>query len=53
MIIIAGFMFMTAGGDPNKLATAKNIILWTAVGLFIVLFAKGLIAVISKVLGVE
>jgi hypothetical protein len=53
MIIIAGFNFMMAGGDPNKITTAKNIILWTAVGLFIVLFAKGLIAVLSKVLGVE
>ncbi|MFH1036676.1 MAG: pilin, partial [Patescibacteria group bacterium] len=50
MILIAGFTLVTAGGDPNKLTTAKNIIMWTAVGLAVVLLAKGLIAVLQHTL---
>jgi hypothetical protein len=51
MIIIAGFNFVTAGGDPKKVTTAKNIILWTAVGLIIILMAKGLTAVFMGIIG--
>lgn len=51
MIIIAGFYFLTAAGNPNRIATAKNIILWTVVGLVIVLFSKGLISLIKGFLG--
>jgi len=50
MIIIAGFLFITAGGDPERIRTAKRIIFWTVVGLFIVLFCKGIISLIRKVI---
>jgi hypothetical protein len=51
MIIIAGFNFITAAGDPKKVTTAKNIMIWTAVGLAIILLAKGLVAVLKGVIG--
>lgn len=50
MIIIAGFYFVTSAGDPAKVTTAKNIILYTAIGLFIVFLARGIIALIEEVL---
>jgi magnesium-transporting ATPase (P-type) len=53
MIVIAGFYFITAAGNPQKIDTAKKIILYTAIGLAIVLLAKGLIALIQSVIGVE
>lgn len=53
MILIAGFNFLTAGGDPKKVDTAKKIILYTVIGLAIVLLAKGLIGIIKQILGVE
>jgi len=43
MIIVAGFYFVTAAGSPEKITTAKNIILWTLIGFLIILMAKGLI----------
>lgn len=43
MIVIAGFYFMTSAGDPKRIETAKNIILYTIVGFIIILSAKGLI----------
>ncbi len=51
MIIIAGFYFITAAGNPQKIDIAKRIILYTAIGLAIVLFAKGLIALLQKAIG--
>jgi len=51
MIILAGFFFLTAAGDPQKVSTAKSIIMWTFVGLAIVLLAKGIISVIKQIIG--
>ncbi len=43
IIIVAGFHFITAMGQPEKINTAKKIILWTLIGLLIVISAKGLV----------
>lgn len=51
MIIIAAFYLLTAGGDPKRVETAKSIIMYTVIGLAIILLAKGLVAVIQQVLG--
>ncbi len=50
-LIFAGFLFMTAGGDPAKLQTAKNLILWTLIGLGILLIGSGLISILREILG--
>ena len=52
MFIIAGFYFITAAGDPEKINTAKKMILWTLVGLLIVMSAKGLIALFQEIFGI-
>jgi len=51
MIVIAAFMFMTSAGDPNKVQRAKQIIIWTCIGLAIILFSRGIIALIRYMLG--
>ncbi len=40
MIIIAGFNFITSGGDTAKVTTARNTILYAIVGLVIVALAE-------------
>jgi magnesium-transporting ATPase (P-type) len=52
MVIYAGLLFMTAGGNASKIEQAKNIIIWTLIGLIIVLLARGLIAIIKQLLGI-
>jgi len=42
MLVIAGFYYLTAAGEPEKINTAKRIILYTLVGLVIVISAKGI-----------
>lgn len=49
MLIISGFYFITAQGRPEKIETAKRIILWTLIGLGIIIGAKGLIEFFHKV----
>ena len=51
LIVIAGFYFITAAGDPGRIQTAKNIILYTVIGYGIILLSKGLILVLKEVLG--
>jgi len=53
MMIYAGFLFVTAGGSTQKIEQAKNIIIWTIVGLAIVLLARGFLAIIEQLLGVR
>ncbi|MGB9743562.1 MAG: pilin [Minisyncoccales bacterium] len=36
MLVIAGLMFFTAMGDPNKVIRAKDIVQWTLIGLIII-----------------
>jgi len=47
MIVVAGFYFITAAGEPEKINTAKKIVLWTLIGLGIVLLARGFTEVIE------
>src|SRR5262249_2747760 len=40
MIIVAWFNFITSGGDSNKVAAAKNSIIYAIIGLIIVAFSE-------------
>ena len=52
MYIISGFYFLTAAGDPEKINTAKKMVLWVSIGLMIAIASKGIIVLIGAVLGV-
>lgn len=50
MVLVGGIMYITSGGDPGKVSTAKNTVVYAAVGLVIIVLAQALIAfIISKV----
>ncbi|MFA4998863.1 MAG: pilin [Candidatus Paceibacterota bacterium] len=51
LVIVAGFFFVTSAGDVKKVTQAKSILIYTAVGLFIVLLSKGILAIIKQILG--
>lgn len=40
MILVGGFMMVTAGGDPEKFSKGKKILLYAAIG-FVVILAAG------------
>jgi len=52
MVVIGAAFFLLGGNDPNRLATAKKIFLWTAIGFTLTLLAKGVFTVLRNILGV-
>jgi len=50
LIIYGGFMWMTAGGDEQKVTKAKDLITQAVIGLIIVLAAYAITAFIGTVL---
>ena len=53
MLVIGAILFMTAGGNPERIKLGKKIIFWTIIGFLIVLFSEGLINLIDYILGVR
>jgi len=53
LIIIFGFLFVTAAFNTNKITQAKNIIIWTSIGFFIILLSRGIMGIIMNLLGVK
>ncbi len=53
MAIIAGFMFLTAGGQTEKIKKAREILLYGAIGFVVVLLANGIVGWIGNILGVK
>ena len=52
MIIVAGFYYVTAMGDMEKVKVAHKIILWTLIGLLVVICSKGIITFFQQAVGV-
>jgi hypothetical protein len=50
MYLWAGFQFLTAGGNSKKVDGAKKTILYTTIGVAILLTAKGIIIVVQGIL---
>jgi hypothetical protein len=48
LIVYGGFTYITAMGDPAKITKAKNILLYAAIGLIVVLLDKSLLGVIQS-----
>ncbi len=49
-LIVSGFLFVTAGGDPAKVQMAKQMLINALIGVAVALLAKGLVAVIRSIL---
>ena len=53
LFVIGGFMIVTAGGNPLQVQKAQKLMLYTAIGLAVILLAQAIVAVIKNVIGVE
>jgi hypothetical protein len=45
-IIVAGFIFVTAGGDASKVSAARTMITYAVVGLLVIFLARTIVAFI-------
>lgn len=50
MIMVGGFKYITSSGDSGKIQEAKKTILWSAIGLVVIVLARSIILfVLAKV----
>ncbi len=47
MIVIAGFYFVTAAGNPTQIEKAKGIALYAVIGLLLIILASALVTFIE------
>ena len=47
LFIIAGFIYLTAHGEPGKIATANKAVAWGVVGVIVIAVAFSIIATIN------
>ncbi len=50
MFVIAGIMFLTAQGDPEKVKNARNAFLWGVVGIVVAILAYSIVSIVENVL---
>lgn len=51
MVLVAAYMYVTAGGNSEKVSSATKIITYAAVGVVVALFARGLPIIVASVVG--
>ena len=51
MFLVAGFLFLTASGDPGKVKSAKDALIWGIVGVIVGILAFSLPFIIGMILG--
>lgn len=47
VIVIAGFRYITSAGSPDKAKQARNTIVYTVIGLLIILFSFAIVNIVS------
>jgi len=50
VILYAAFLYMTAGGDEEKIATAKKILIAGVIGVALAIIAYGIIGLVASFL---
>ncbi|MBI2050064.1 MAG: hypothetical protein HYT35_01235 [Candidatus Staskawiczbacteria bacterium] len=48
--VAAGILFLTAGGDPDKVKSARTAFLWGIVGIVVGIVAFSIVAIIESAL---
>ena len=51
IILYAAFLFLTAGGNEEKVASAKNALIWGLVGIAVGLFSANAVNFINQIIG--
>ncbi len=51
-MIFGAFTYITASGDPEKIKTAHNSIMYALIGVAVAVMARGLVTLVQKMLGV-
>lgn len=50
LILYGAFLFLTAAGAPEKLTSARNVMIWAAIGVAIAFISKGIVKIIVQMM---
>ncbi len=50
MFLYAGFMFITAAGNDDKISQARKMVMWSIVGIVVMLMAGGVMLLLENFL---
>ena len=48
--VVAGILFLTAGGQPDKVTAARSAFLWGVAGIVVGILAYSIISIVSSVI---
>lgn len=48
IIVVAGYYFVTAAGNPEQITKARNFILYALIGVLVGLLARGMVSLVQK-----
>ncbi len=51
MIVIAAFYFVTASGNPETVAKARQFIIYALIGVIVALLARGMLWMVARMVG--
>ena len=52
-IIVGAFLLMTAAGDPEKIKTGRNWIIWALVGIAVAVISKVIPAIVKGIMAMQ
>ena len=52
-IIMGAFQFLTAGGDATKVASARDKLLYAAIGIAVALLSRTIIPIVKMIIGID
>ncbi|MDE2144521.1 MAG: hypothetical protein KGJ01_00915 [Patescibacteria group bacterium] len=51
VVLWSAYLFLTAGGDPKKITTAKQALFWAIIGAVVIIIGQGIILVVKNFFG--
>ena len=48
-IVIAGYYFVTAAGNPEQITKARNFIYYALIGVVVALLARGMVSLVQRI----
>lgn len=53
MVLVAAFEYLRAGGDPGKVKTANNRLIFVAIGIAVAILARTLPVLVGSIVGAD
>ena len=53
MIIVAGILFLTSAGSPEKIGAAKKALIYAIIGIVVAVIAGTIVSIVEEILGVK